>query len=380
MGLVRRGTRGTAYLVLGAAGAALLGWLIYAFTISIQGTSGQDRIFVIALAGVAVIVAGIVLLSPSVRDAEVAMARPLLGVDLPVVRDKQSWDSRWHGAAWAGLVLVVGAVAAIVLLTGVPSGVGLAAGRVGDGSQLVWRVPLGIAIVLGSFVVQAVFGGILVWAAPRVLGPTNADKLALAAEREQDLARSNELARELHDTIGHSLTAISVQAEAGRAVGPTNPEVALRALERISSSASAALKELDDVLGSLRTGGVGRTAADLTALVDRAATSEPSVLETTGDWDSLPVERSGDVFRIVQEGLTNAVKHGRGAAQVRVAIASDVEIRVTNMTTEQRDSPLPGGRGLVGLRERAELAGGTVEAGPTSDGKEWRLCARLPNR
>lgn len=380
MGLVRRGTRGAAYLVLGAGGAALLGWLIYAFTISVQGTSGQDRVFVIALAGVAVAVAGFVLLSPPVRDAEVAMARPLLGVELPAVRDRYSWDSRWHGAAWAGLVLVVGALAAVVLLSGVPGGVGLAAGRVSDGAELVWRVPLGIVIVLGSFAAQAVFGGILVWAAPRVLGPTTADKLALAAEREQELARSNELARELHDTIGHSLTAISVQAEAGSAVGPTDPQVALGALERISASASAALQELDEVLGSLRTGGGGRTAADLAALVHRAATSEPSSLRTTGEWASLSAARSGDVFRIVQEGLTNAVKHGKGAAVVHVAIDSDVEIKVMNMTAEQRDSPIPGGRGLVGLRERAELAGGTVDVGPRSGGKEWQLCVRLPNR
>lgn len=376
---VRRGTRGAAYLVLGAAGAALLGWLIYAFTISIQGTSGQDRVFVIALAGVAVVVAGIVLLSPPVRDAEVAMARPLLGVELPAVRDKRSWDSRWHGAAWAGLVLLVGAVAAMVLLAGVPAGVGLASGRMGDGVGLFWRMPLGIAIVLGSFAIQVVFGGILVWAAPRVLGPTNADKLALATEREHDLARSNELARELHDTIGHSLTAISVQAEAGCAVGPTDPEVALRALERISASASAALEDLDGVLGSLRRGSTERTAADLAALVERAATSEPSVLRTKGDWAMLPTELSGDVFRIVQEGLTNVAKHGSGPAHVRVNIGSHVEVKITNSTTQQRGSRGVGGRGLVGLQERTALAGGRVDAGPSPDGKEWRLCVRLPN-
>lgn len=366
--------------MLGAAGAALLGWLIYAFTISIQGTSGEDRVFVIALAGVAAVVAGTVLLSPPVRDAEVAMAGPLLGVELPAVRDKHSWDSKWHGAAWAGLVLVDGAVAAIVLLSGVPAGVGLAAGRVDDGAHLLWRVPLGIVMVLGSFAIQVVFGGILVWAAPRVLGPTKADKLALAAEREQDLARSNQLARELHDTIGHSLTAISVQAEAGSAVGPTDPRAALRALERISASASAALEELDEVLGTLRSGGTRRTAADLADLVHRAATSEPSVLELQGDWSTLCGDLSGDVFRIVQEGLTNAVKYGTGPAQVRVAIGSSLEVRITNRRGQERDSPVCGGRGLIGLRERMALAGGVVEVGPSSDGKEWRLCARLPNQ
>lgn len=364
--------------MLGAAGAALLGWLIYAFTISVQGSSGRDRVFVIALAGVAVVVAAIVLLSPPVRDAEVAMARPLLGVSLPAVRDRHSWASRWRGAAWAGWVLVVGAVAAITLLAGVPGGVGLIVTGAGSAGQLLWRVPAGIALVLGSFAIQAVFGWLLAVSAPKILGPTLADRLALAADRERELARSNELARELHDTIGHSLTAISVQAEAGRAVGLSDPQVAHRAFERISATAAAALEELDTVLGALRGGPRGRSAAELAGLVHAAATPEPSVLEMIGDWDAIPESLSGEVFRIVQEGLTNAVKHGVGAARVRVVIGSSATVTITNPISGEPDSSTRKGRGLVGLQERATLAGGTVEAGPTSNGKEWKLCARLP--
>ncbi|WP_188838182.1 sensor histidine kinase [Flexivirga endophytica] len=377
---MRRGTRGAAYLVLGAAGAALIGWLIYAFTISVQNTTGRDRVFVITLAGVAIAVAAIILLSPPVRDAEVAMARPLLGVSLPPVRDRHSWASRWRGAAWAGLVLVVGALAAVLLLAGVPAGVGLAVDGAEHPVQLLWRLPLGIALVLGSFAIQAVFGWLLAVSAPKVLGPTPADRLALAADRERALARSNELARELHDTIGHSLTAISVQAEAGYAVGLSDPQVAHRALERISATAAAALEELDSVLGSLRSGPRGRSAADLEGLVHAAATEEPSVLELIGDWDALPDSSSGEVFRIVQEGLTNAVKHGRGAARVRVSVRSDVSVTITNAVARQRNSRDREHRGIVGLRERMTLVGGTIEAGPTSDGREWKLCARLPTR
>lgn len=377
---MRRGTRGAAYLVLGAAGAALLGWLSYAFTLSVRQTAGQDRVLVVALAVVAAVVAVVVLLSPPVRDAEVAMARPLLGVSLPAVRDRHSWAGRLRGAVWALWVLVIGAVAAVVLLAGVPSSAGLIVNADGDAGQLLWRVPAGVVVLLGSFAVQAFFGWLLAWSAPKVLGPTSADLLVLAADRERELARRNELARELHDTIGHSLTAIGVQAEAGRAVGPADPQVALRALERISATAASALDELDGVLGALRSGPRGRSGADLEALVHAAATAEPSVLELLGDWDSLPDPLTGEVFRIVQEGLTNAVKHGDGAARVRVSIGAEATISVTNPLTQQHDSRSRTGRGLVGLRERAILVGGTSDAGPTSDGREWKLCARLPIR
>nr|WP_246336346.1 histidine kinase [Flexivirga oryzae] len=308
------------------------------------------------------------------------MARPLLGVDLPAVRDRHSWDSRWHGAAWAGLVLVVGAVAAVVLLGGVPLGVSLVVDGFDRGVQLWWRVPLGVCLVLGSFAIQAVFGSILVRAAPRVLGPTSADRLALAAEREQELARSNELARELHDTIGHSLTAISVQAEAGRIVGSQDADSAQRAFEKISTVANAALAELDAVLGDLRGGGRGRTLEDLRALVECAPTDAPSGLEVSGRWARLDEHISAQLYRIAQEGLTNAAKHGKGGAQVRVDIAAQVTLKVTNMIDRQRDRSTRTGHGIIGLTERAAVTGGSVEAGPTQDGKEWVLCARLPIR
>lgn len=375
---VRRGNRGAAYLVLGAAGAALVGWLVYAFTLTVIATSGGDRIMVIVLAVVALGIAAAVLLSPPVRDAEVAMARPLLGVELPAVRDRHSWDSRWRGAAWAGWVLLVGGVAAFVLLAGVPGGISLALSGPGRGAQALWRMPLGVLVVVGSFVIQTGFAWLLVRTAPRLLGPTAQDRLALAAEREQALARGNELARELHDTIGHSLTAISVQAEAGRAVGAVDPRAAQRALERISASASVALEELDSVLGLLRGARAGRSRAQLRALVAAAATPEPSVLELAGDWDSLPDPTSAQVFRVIQEGLTNAAKHGCGAARVHVIIDADVIVTVTNSVAPQQDSPPSGGRGLTGLRERMTLLGGSLQSGASPDGKEWTLCARLP--
>ncbi|WP_446665502.1 sensor histidine kinase [Flexivirga sp. B27] len=377
---MRRGTRGAAYLVLGAAGAALVGWLIYAFGLAARNSSGQDRVFVFVLAGVAVAIAAIVLVSPPVRDAEVAMARPLLGVSLPAVRDRYSWASRWRGAAWAGWVLLVGAVAAVTLLLGVPSGIGLIAESPATAGQLLWRVPVGIVVVLGSFALQTFFGWLLAASAPKVLGPTPADRLAVAADRERELARRNELARELHDTIGHSLTAIGVQAEAGRAVGLSDPQVAHRALERISVTASTALAELDTVLGTLRSGPRGRSAADLESLVHAAATDEPSVLEVTGEWESLPDRLTGEIFRIVQEGLTNAVKHGRGAARVRVAIGSAVQVTITNSMSGQEDSSGRRGHGLVGLQERVIVAGGRIDSAPAANGKDWKLCAHLPIR
>lgn len=366
--------------MLGAAGAALIGWLGYAFGISIGRSSGADRALVVALLAVAIAVAAVVITSAPVRDAEVAMARPLLGVDLPPVRDRRSWASRGRGAAWALWVLVVGATAAIVLLAGVPAGVALAVSGIGSGAQVLWRMPLGVLIALGSFAAQSGFGWLLVWAAPRVLGPTTSDRLAFAADRERELARRNELARELHDSIGHSLTAISVQAEAGRAVGGTDPQLASLAFDRIIAGANSALEELDSVLGGLRGDRPGKSLADVSALVGAAATRAPSDLEVTGEWRRLGPTTSGQLYRIVQEGLTNAAKHGTGGAHVCIDIDSQVVVRMTNFVAGQQDRAGRSGHGLIGLAERAAVTGGSLEVGPVSGGQEWQLCARLPIR
>ncbi|NNG40342.1 histidine kinase [Flexivirga sp. ID2601S] len=367
-----RASRGAALLVLGAAGAALVGWLCWAFAYTIGRTSGGDRAMVVALAGLALAIAAVVLLSPPVRDAEVALARPLLGVQLPPVRDRRSWDSRWHGAAWALWVALVGAVAAVVLLSLVPLGVGLIVGGVqGDG---VWRVPLGLVLVPAAFAVQTVFGLLLVRTAPRFLGPTAADRLAYAADREAELAQANALARELHDSVGHALTAVDVQAQAAllhRPAGPVGD-----ALERIRATTERALGELDQLLGDLR-GSADESAKsvvteeDLRRLV--AAVPGPVELTVRGDFAALPARVRRTAYRVVQEGLTNAAKHGTGPAQVRVEAGDGAGITVTNAIGE----PSPGGgRGLPGLRERLRLVGGSLQAGDQEG--QWVLTAVIP--
>ncbi|WP_265447486.1 sensor histidine kinase [Flexivirga meconopsidis] len=367
-----RASRGAALLVLGAAGAALLGWLAYAFGYTIGRTSGGDRAMVIGLAALALAIAAVVLLSPPVRDAEVALARPLLGVDLPPVRDRRSWDSRWHGAVWALWVALVGAVAAVVLLGLVPLGVGLiVSGLNGAG---VWRIPLGLLLVPAAFAVQTLFGLLLVRTTPHLLGPTAADRLAYAADREAELAQANVLARELHDSVGHALTAVDVQAQAALLHRPEGPVG--EALVRIRSTTQRALGELDQLLGDLR-GSADNPAKtvvsedDLRSLV--AGVPGRSSLTVRGDFDALPPQVRRTAYRVVQEGLTNATKHGTGPAQVLVEVAGDAEITVTNAVGE----PSPGGgRGLLGLTERLRLVDGSLQT--TNEEGTWRMTARIP--
>lgn len=372
---MRERSRATPYLVLGAAVAAFVGALCWGIVRTFLVVSGTDRLLIGLLAALAVLLAGWFVFHPSVRDAEVSLARPLLGIDLPPVRDYRSRDSRVRGAIWAMWVLLVGAAAAVALLGLLPQGVLLIAS--GGGTSLLWRLPTGLLLVLAAFVIPTWCGQLLVRTAPRLLGPTPADRLAEAHERERQLAQDNALARELHDGIGHALTAIDVQAQAGLAAG-TN-DAAYEALSRIRGATGKALGELDQLLGVLRERAQQElseqvTEADLRELVASAATSPPSRLTITGAWDETSVSCRAIVFRVVQEGMTNAVRHGAGGAQVGVQIdATQVRVEVDNRI----GSPgAGGGRGLIGLRERLRLADGELSV--ESEQGRWRLRAVLP--
>ncbi|MEV0985980.1 histidine kinase [Streptomyces sp. NPDC049949] len=228
------------------------------------------------------------------------------------------------------------------------------------------------------------------WLAPRLLGPSSAERLALAAERERVLAERNRLAHELHDSIGHTLTAATIQAAVAGEMLCADPVAARAALRSIEESTRAALEDLDYVLGMLREEKAGtapaRTLADLPELLDRlrhaGAVVEP---ELSGDCAQVQGTLSRAAYRILQEGLTNALRHGAGGPiGVKVAAAPDsLELGVVNRTGAGSGTG-PGafptsGHGLHGLCERVRLLHGEIEAGP--DGPEhWRLAVRLPVR
>lgn len=155
-----------------------------------------------------------------------------------------------------------------------------------EGGWQSWAVALGCLLLAAS--VCVVVTKALRWSAPRLLGPSSAERLALAAERELRLAERNRLAHELHDSIGHTLTTTTIQAAVAGEVLSADPVAARAALRSIEESSRAALEDLDYVLGVLREREAEtaptRTLADLPELLDRLRHTGAVVeLELSGD-------------------------------------------------------------------------------------------------
>jgi signal transduction histidine kinase len=208
------------------------------------------------------------------------------------------------------------------------------------------------------------------------------------------------IARELHDVLAHSLSVVTVQAGVGRRVGATQPAEALRALRTVEEASRAALDELRRVLSLLRSddepGGTGHPGepgpalapvpglADLdglTTLVEKAGT--PVRVDLTGDVAAVPPAAGLTAYRIVQEALTNVVRHAPGAAAtVRVSVvAGGVRVRVTDTGPPAGPAiaadAVTAGHGIAGMRERAAIFGGTLDAGPLPGGG-FQVAAFLP--
>ncbi|MEV0288712.1 histidine kinase [Kribbella sp. NPDC050820] len=214
-----------------------------------------------------------------------------------------------------------------------------------------------------------------------------ADRIERDATRERLLAVAEErarIARDLHDSAGHAITLIAVRAGAARLRHHADPDRSLAALQAIEDLARQTAAEIDDTVRTLRTPGATDTEpagglATLELLVSRHARSgRPVTLRRTGEPRPLPAATDRAAYRIVQEALTNAAKYGAGRADVLVTYDGDVvELLVTNpIGPEPGTSGATGGHGLVGMQERAALAGGSVVTRRTTEAFELR--ARLP--
>ncbi|MFH7597171.1 histidine kinase [Streptomyces racemochromogenes] len=350
-----------------------------------------------------------------VRPLSVTAVRVLTGVrgDLLADGPARSWGARWRASAWWTLHLGVGAVVSGVSLAVPPLGVVLVAmpfsgalrasvwgaGLAGETDPYVAPL-IGVALLTALAAVCAGAGALLARLAPVLLGPTAADRLAAAEERAADLAVRNRLARELHDAVGHALSAVTLQAGAARRVLDSDPEFVREALAAIEETTRRTVGELDAVLGLLRDGDPARAdampaptlAGDLDGLLARTRAGGTALTAEqdpgpAGDWSQLPAITSREAYRIVQEGLSNALRHGDGPVSLLIRVHApdghrELEITMTNPPAQ--DPPAPeagprrttGGRGLRGAAERAALLGGRVEAGP--HGGRWRLRAVLP--
>ncbi len=203
-----------------------------------------------------------------------------------------------------------------------------------------------------------------------------ADEERLRVYKRQDEERLR-IARELHDVLAHSISVINVQAGVGLALLDSDPEQARTALTTIKAASKEALGEVRQVLDTLRApGDAPRSPAPgldrLPELTEQAKSTGLAVTVTAeGARTALPPNADLAAFRIVQEALTNVVRHsGSRTARVRLRYAPGaLEIEVDD------DGPATaapgeraGGNGLIGMRERAAALGGTVEAGPRADG------------
>lgn len=207
--------------------------------------------------------------------------------------------------------------------------------------------------------------------------------------REQRLAVAEErtrIARELHDSAGHAINSILIQAGAARLVLDSRPERSREAIATIEELARESMEDIDAILGRLRNGapadleplpGIDRIAA----LVERhrAAGLDFSLHDRTSPELHLspPIDRAA--YRIAQEAMTNAARHGTGAAELTLEGRDGVlALTVANPVAAGATARAAGGHGLAGMRERATLLGGTLDAGRVGDRFEVR--AELPYR
>ncbi|MFC7480182.1 sensor histidine kinase [Luedemannella flava] len=192
------------------------------------------------------------------------------------------------------------------------------------------------------------------------------------------------IARDLHDTVAHHVSAIAIRAQAGLAVAPGRPEAATEALRVIEAEASRTLAEMRAMVRALR-GDVpaqrspGPRVEDLRQLA--AAPGGPPVdIELIGDLADLPAPVGAAIYRLAQESVTNARRHARHATRIAVRVAADdaeVRLRVTDDGDAGTSRSTAPGYGLLGMTERAGLLGGTCEAGPNPD-RGWTVTAVLP--
>ena len=384
------------------------------------------------------------------RRAAVRLANLLLDTGLPAPADRAirgpaagqsparhpaarpSFADRWANpartSAWLAAHMVLGAAATAVAGLALFAAVLFPAVWLGGGGPVTVfggtaRVPAGwpglwaAAVGAGSLALGCAFtaGGA---AAARplarsLLGHRAAERLAAVEEQRDLLAQRNRLAQELHDSIGHTLTAATIQAAVAGELMDNDPAAARRALTSIEETSRAAMDDLDHVLGVLRARQSAtapqHTLAGLGPLTERVREAGAELrVETSGDLADVPAAVSREAYRIVQEGLTNALRHGTrtgtGASPgsesgsgpdsgfgpdsgicLRIAVRDDhLEVTLTNPVDGAepfRPGRASGGNGLTGVTERVRLLRGELSAGPDGEpGGRWRLTARIPLR
>jgi signal transduction histidine kinase len=232
----------------------------------------------------------------------------------------------------------------------------------------------------------------LIWAGAWLIGDRRRFLRAHVAEQLDQARREHELvvaeerariARELHDSAGHALNTILVQAGAARVLRERDSERSAQAVATIEDLAGETIEEIDRIVGLLREDremdrsplpGIDQ----IPALVERQRAGGLDVhLTIDGEPNRPPAPVSRAAYRIAQESLTNASRHGTGSAVIAIQLGPDaLELSVANPVTAHAEPRPGGGRGIAGMRERAKLLGGSLQA--ARNGSRFELHAQLP--
>lgn len=237
-----------------------------------------------------------------------------------------------------------------------------------------WALGLGVINigVLPAFEQSAAQVGVeTLWLALVLVGAyAYADRARLRVTEERLVT-----ARELHDVVAHTLAVVGIHLNVAADTLDDEPEEAREALRLAQSVRGQAMADLRSLIGILRSGPLTDSVPDLPELVERtSATGLP--VRLTGDLAGLPAPVALAVYRVVQEGLTNVLKHAEAASGMVTMTRDDAAVTVS-VVDDGRGGPVTqGGHGLEGMRERVTALGGTLVAGPTDGG--FALTARLP--
>ncbi len=364
-------------------GPARRDWLLVAIVVVVATVEALARDQLVWAGTSLAVAVGLACLLPWRRVRPLAVVALSFGTVGAVEALSLLRDVEWEGLNTAAFLLVL-PYALTRWASGRDVGIGLLVMSVPVVLSGVGGVPLGDLVGGAAVLLLSCAIGFAV----RYAGELRAEEVAGLRSRERE-----ELARELHDTVAHHVSAIAVQAQAGRVVAATRPEAAAEALRVIEEEASRALEEMRSMVGTLRQGDQvdlrpQQGIRDLTRLERHDGEPGPRVVVTmAGELDELRPAVDAACFRLAQEAVTNALRHARQASEVRVRVdggADQVRITVVDDghggghggSASAASTP---GFGLVGMAERAKLLGGTFDAGPRPGGG-WTVAATLPRR
>ncbi|MFG1603114.1 sensor histidine kinase [Actinoplanes sp. NPDC049265] len=369
--------------VIDAAAAVVLAWLAVSATLDPPGPAFTGPAWIAWLAGVAVAVPLVVrrrwpvpvfvfvLLAAALATGfGVVGPGAIFTTWVPVAVALYTVAAASAPAAAAALALVAGLTAPAITVPWLYARAGISpASAPASEAPLWWQVELGVITV----------GVAAAWAAGRLVRwrRTLRAELARRSARDAVAAERLRIARELHDIVGHSMSLIAVKATVANHIAderPAETRAALLTIEQTSRSALTELRHLLDILRAEDDPPPARDTAgitDLSELAERVRSAGLPVELELGDVAGLPAAVGLTVYRIVQESLTNALKHA-DARRCRVRVrAGDGEVHIEVVDDGRARRPPgrhPPGRGLVGMRERVSMYGGTLACGPRREG------------